>query len=134
MASNASEFPERLRTLRKTRDLSQEDMGKRVGVAARTYQRWETGETDGWKRYLHGLASALGTSIEVLTGEAPDAGPAEPEERPPTTGEEAERISDLEAQVARLEADFSALRQLLLRPPGEVRTEAAELLRRERGE
>jgi transcriptional regulator with XRE-family HTH domain len=36
---------DRIRTLRKSRDLSQEDMGKIVGVSGATISQWESGTT-----------------------------------------------------------------------------------------
>lgn len=56
-------IPDRLRELREQNALSQEDAASRVGITLRQWQRWETGESEPYKRNLLRLASAFDVHV-----------------------------------------------------------------------
>lgn len=58
----------RIKRARRRLGLSQEDAGRRVGVALRTYARWERGESSGFIGRLADIAAALETSESDLLG------------------------------------------------------------------
>lgn len=58
---------ELIRTLRKAKGLTQDDLGKQVGVSGKAVSLWENGETENIKNVtLFLLADALGTQAEYL--------------------------------------------------------------------
>ncbi|MCB0649313.1 MAG: helix-turn-helix domain-containing protein [Saprospiraceae bacterium] len=60
------EFAERVRKLRKTKALSQEELAKQTGLSLRTIQRIETGETNPRGDSLQRIANAFQSSKEGL--------------------------------------------------------------------
>ena len=57
---------ERLRTLRRLRAMSQEELAEASGVGRATISRIERGETGAHGRTLQRLAAALGVGVEEL--------------------------------------------------------------------
>ena len=68
---------ENLKTLRKAKGLSQEELAAQLHVVRQTISKWEQGLSVPDAAQLIDLAAALDTSVAVLLGEAPAA--AEPE-------------------------------------------------------
>ncbi len=56
----------RVRAVRRGRELSQKELGARVGVSGPTVARWESGEEFPKGEKLPGIASALGQDLDVL--------------------------------------------------------------------
>lgn len=66
-----NEIGARLRQLRKQASLNQEDLADKIGVATKTLQRWEAGETSPKASDLTRLCQVLGkTEAELLHGPA----------------------------------------------------------------
>ena len=61
---------ERLRTLRRLRAMSQEELAEESGVGRATISRIERGETGAHGKTLRKLAKALGVEVEELVGAA----------------------------------------------------------------
>lgn len=62
----------RMREARESAGISQEEVGRRLGVTLRTYARWERGESYGYLQRLGDIAKALGvTESDLLGGEDP---------------------------------------------------------------
>ena len=59
---------QRLKTLRRLRALSQEELAEESGVGRATISRIERGETGAHGRTLRKLAKALGVGVEELVG------------------------------------------------------------------
>ena len=59
---------EKIRKERKKIGLTQEELGKQIGVSFKTVQRWETDERMPNVAFMPLLASALKTSINYLMG------------------------------------------------------------------
>ncbi len=57
---------ERLKTLRRLRAMSQEELAEESGVGRATISRIERGETGAHGRTLRKLAAALGVGVEEL--------------------------------------------------------------------
>ncbi len=66
------DFGHRLTELRKARELSQEDVAKKVGVQPGLISHFETGRRSPSLLVLKKLADALGTSMDYLTGRRDD--------------------------------------------------------------
>lgn len=58
----------RLKTLRRLRAMSQEELAEESGVGRATISRIERGETGAHGRTLRRLAQALGVGVEELVG------------------------------------------------------------------
>lgn len=61
-----SAFPERLRAARLELDITQEELGFRVGVSKASVSAWETGRESPSFRLLPALRDALGRSLDSL--------------------------------------------------------------------
>lgn len=61
-------FRTRLRELRKKQKISQEDMAIKIGVAHRSYRRYETGEAEPGISTVIAIADVLDVSLDYLTG------------------------------------------------------------------
>ena len=59
---------DKLKTLRRLRALSQEELAEESGVGRATISRIERGETGAHGRTLRKLANALGVGVEELVG------------------------------------------------------------------
>ena len=59
-------YVQRLKTLRRLRALSQEELAEESGVGRATISRIERGETGAHGRTLRRLAKALGVGVEEL--------------------------------------------------------------------
>ena len=59
---------QRIKTLRRLRAMSQEELAKESGVGRATISRIERGETGAHGRTLRRLAKALGVGVEELVG------------------------------------------------------------------
>lgn len=60
---------ERIEQLRKARGLTLAELGKKIGVAASTVQKWETGQIQNIRiNKVPVIAKALGVTIEYLMG------------------------------------------------------------------
>ena len=66
MIANISNFGERLKELRMQKDLSQAELGKKIGVQPTHIGRYERGETLPTANALSILAKALNVSIDYL--------------------------------------------------------------------
>lgn len=74
----AARLPARIRERRKALPLTQDDAANRARVTLRTWQRWETGATQGAIAHLADIADALETTPEELLGmDRPARGRAE---------------------------------------------------------
>lgn len=83
---------DRMRAARIEADISQEEAARRLGVGARTYTRWERGETTtvSFLQYLDEIAEALETTPDVILGTTAQITPTD------------RLILDLQAKVDRL--------------------------------
>lgn len=63
-----TEFPKRLRTLRKDKKLTQTELGEAMGVQQATIAKWESGERTPFIEYFIGLAKYFNVSIDFLVG------------------------------------------------------------------
>lgn len=71
-------FAQRVMQLRDERDLTQNQLGKRVGVSGTCVWNWETGNTFPRTAAMTRLADALGTSVDYLiVGNGPSTASAE---------------------------------------------------------
>jgi transcriptional regulator with XRE-family HTH domain len=61
---------ERIRLHRRVAKLTQADAAHRLGVATKTYERWERGESLGYLSRLDELAMLFGVTIDALLIEA----------------------------------------------------------------
>ena len=65
----SDQMAERIKELRAKRNLTLEDVAKRVGVGKSTVRKWETGMIANMRRdKIASLADALGTTPEYLMG------------------------------------------------------------------
>lgn len=126
------QFADSLRTRRKALGMSQEDIAKALSIAGRTVQRWEGGETGGYRRYLSPLADLLQTTPAALQGEEehPELRATGHSTAAPHDGDD---VAELRDQVASLTDEIRALRRYLL-DPAAVRAEARRLLQLESDE
>lgn len=62
-------FGERLKELRKSKHLTQAQLGEMVGVIDRTIQRYESGKIQPTMEVINKLARALDTTTSYLLGE-----------------------------------------------------------------
>ena len=58
----------RLRALRKSKSLTQKQVGEAVGIAERNYRRYEAGTTDPQTSVTAAIAEYFGVSIDYLVG------------------------------------------------------------------
>lgn len=70
------EMSENIRTLRKARGMTQEQLAERLGVSRQAVSKWEAGVGYPETEKLLLLARALETSIDALMGAAPPEVPA----------------------------------------------------------
>lgn len=108
------ETAEKIRTARRLAGLTQQQAADKLGVAGRTYARWERGESTGFMRELESIAQAFGTTTDQLipiTGEAPSS----------------DRLERLEQTLEELLGEFRELKDLLL-DPALLRVQAERLL------
>lgn len=64
-----TEFKDALRSTRKFKGLTQEQLGKKIGVSSQVVSNWERGYTTSLSpEMLNSIASALGTTPEVFLG------------------------------------------------------------------
>lgn len=72
MSTPEIRIAQRMRDARERLKVSQEEVGRRLGVTLRTYARWERGESHGYLMRLGDIAKALETTeSELLGGEHP---------------------------------------------------------------
>ena len=64
------DISEKIRILRKNRDMSQGELAKAVGVSLDTVSRWEKGKRSPRYEDIVSLALAFGVSVSALMGEA----------------------------------------------------------------
>lgn len=65
-------FAKKVREARKNRELSQEELGKLIGVSGRSVQAYEYGKSVPRKKALRQLAQALDVSYEYLVNDEVD--------------------------------------------------------------
>ena len=73
----------RIRALRRERNLTQEAVGRAVGVSRRTYGYYETAARRIPFKVLVGLAIFHGTSVDFLVGLSDDPRPYPPSKQAP---------------------------------------------------
>ena len=61
-------FQERLRTVRKSKHLTQEEVAKGLEISYRSYRRYEAGETEPNLSILVQIANYYDVSLDYLTG------------------------------------------------------------------
>ena len=61
-------FPERLKNLRKERDVTQVELSKAIGVSDRTCRKYESGEIEPTMTVLKHIASFFNVSVDYLIG------------------------------------------------------------------
>ncbi len=76
-----SAFTERLSNLRQLNKLSQQAFAKEIGIAFRTYRRYESGETEPTLSSLIAICDYFHVSLDYLAGRTDD--PAPPGTQPP---------------------------------------------------
>ncbi len=69
-------FPERLKQLRNLRQLSQDTLAKKLGIAQQTYGHWETGRTEPDHTTLTCIADFFNVSVDYLLGREDTPTPA----------------------------------------------------------
>lgn len=65
---NMTEFPKRLRALRKEKKLTQTELGDALGLQQATIAKWELGERTPFIEYFIELAKYFNVSIDYLVG------------------------------------------------------------------
>lgn len=65
-------FPERLKELRISRNLTQKEVADSVGMASVAYQRYEYGTREPAYQNLIALADFFGVSLDYLVGRSDD--------------------------------------------------------------
>ena len=72
---------EKIRQQRKNMNITQDDLGQKIGVSLKTVQRWENGERTPNSSIIPKLANALNTTVSYLMGvddiSAPQSEPVE---------------------------------------------------------
>lgn len=63
------DFPDRLRTTRMARNMTQKELGKRIGVSPSTIGMYERGEREPSFKVLEALADVFNVPIDGLYGE-----------------------------------------------------------------
>lgn len=63
------EFAEKLITLRKSRELTQEQLAEQLNVSRQSISKWESGDSDPSTSNLFALAKLYGISAEELLKE-----------------------------------------------------------------
>ena len=63
-------FQERLRLVRKSKEITQEEAAKQLGISLRTYRRYETGEAEPGLFSAVAIANFYDVSLDYLTGRA----------------------------------------------------------------
>lgn len=61
-------FPERLRLVRKSKNLTQKQICDAIGMSEPAYQRYEYGDREPAYKYLIALANFFDVSIDYLAG------------------------------------------------------------------
>lgn len=64
-------FSERLKTLRKSKKLTQVQISELIGVQQGTYSRWENGTLEPGLEFVVKLANIFGTTTDYLLGQKP---------------------------------------------------------------
>ena len=59
-------FPERLRTLRRRKGLSQQALGERLGVSQTSIYKWESGQAEPDMETLREIAAFFGLTMDAL--------------------------------------------------------------------
>jgi len=72
----ATEFPERLAALRKSRGLTQQALADQVGLAVLRIRRYEGGTSQPTLDVIRRLAIALGVSADMLVFDEKERGPS----------------------------------------------------------
>ena len=72
----------RLKSIRRGKDLTQEELAGRLNIHVNTIRRWEQDKQAPDARKLEALAAALGTTISYLSGETDDPARSAPAEQP----------------------------------------------------
>ncbi|MCR4819304.1 MAG: XRE family transcriptional regulator [Fretibacterium sp.] len=72
----------RIKAVRKSLGISQEELAEKAGVHHNTIARWEREELDPRRASIVKLASALHTTVAYLTGETDDPARSAPAEQP----------------------------------------------------
>lgn len=68
-ASSREQFSQRVAELRQQQELTQAELGRKVGVSGTCVWNWEGGNTYPRPGALRRLAEALGTNVPFLAGE-----------------------------------------------------------------
>ena len=63
-----SNLPERMKSLRKSRGLKQEEAAELSGISYMSYRRYETGEREPTVSFLWKIADFYGVSVDYLIG------------------------------------------------------------------
>lgn len=69
MSTRSQSIAERIRLSRRLAGLTQEEAAQKLGVAVRTYARWESCATEGFLEELERIAAAFGTAVAELAPE-----------------------------------------------------------------
>jgi len=108
--TQAVQTAERMKLARKLAGMSQEDAARALGVAVKTYARWEKVETQGFLGELSRVAEVFGTTADELLGI---------------------EDGDMAGQLAALRSEVAELRALLMDPEA-LRRAADALIEEER--
>lgn len=107
-------FGERVRSARKTRALSQEQLAKLIGVSAQAVSFWEADRNKPEAGTLAALAEALGvTATFLLSGKPNQSGqPSKPpEDRANRLDAVARELRDIQARLVVLIAEVEVLKR-----------------------
>ena len=67
--SNTDRIAERIKQARQLAGMTQEEAAEALNVSARTYIRWEHGDSQGYMGRLDDIAPLFGTTTQELVGD-----------------------------------------------------------------
>ena len=65
------DFGNRIKSLRLSRSMTQEQLAQKLGVSAQAVSKWESGKNEPDKDHLVALSELLGLSLEDLLSDTP---------------------------------------------------------------
>jgi transcriptional regulator with XRE-family HTH domain len=69
MTANTDRIAARIKQARQLSGMTQEEAADALNVSARTYIRWEHGDSQGYMERLDAIASTFGTTSQELIGD-----------------------------------------------------------------
>lgn len=108
---------EKLRRLRESRHLSQEDAAHEIGVSAKTLRAWEKGGPIRWENAKAVAAFYEVEAVELVTREIPDFPPDDFSEK-----QASGQLSTLRGEISELGDQIAALEATLLAELAQIRS------------